>query len=180
MQYRRATSPGATYFFTLVTYDRQPLFKTDATIQILRQAFHTIKQRHPFDIDAIVVLPDHLHCIWTLPEGDADFSTRWRQIKADFSRHCPAEYKHQRSFARLKKQEQAIWQRRFWEHQIRDERDFTQHVDYIHYNPVKHQLVGAPRDWPYSSFHRYVEQGICPSDWDTDREIAISDTVGWE
>lgn len=124
MQYRRATTPGATYFFTVVTYNRQHLFKTEPTIQLLRQSFLTVKQRHPFDIDAIVVLPDHLHCLWTLPEGDADFSTRWRLIKTYFSRHCPEQYKHKRSLARFKKKEQAIWQRRFWEHQIRNERDF--------------------------------------------------------
>jgi putative transposase len=95
------------------------------------------------------VLPDHLHCIWTLPDNDADFSTRWRLIKTHFSRHCPEAYRRGRSATRLKKKEQAIWQRRFWEHQIRDERDFERHVDYIHFNPVSHQLVNAPRDWPY-------------------------------
>ncbi len=180
MQYRRAKTAGATYFFTVVTFNRQPLFKTDTTIQLLRQAFYTVKQRHPFDIDAIVLLPDHLHCIWTLPEDDADFSMRWRLIKTYFSRHCPENHKCYRSLARLKKQEQAIWQRRFWEHQIRDERDFERHVDYIHYNPVSHQLVDAPCNWPYSSFHRYVEQGVYPNNWGADREISFQDTVGWE
>lgn len=144
MQYRRAKTPGATYFFTVVTYNRQHLFKTDEIIQLLRQAFHTVKQRYPFEIDAIVLLPDHLHCLWTLPDADADFSTRWRLIKTYFSRYRPEDYKRQCSLARLKKKEQAIWQRRFWEHQIRDERDFRRHVDYIHYNPVSHQLVNAP------------------------------------
>ncbi|WP_346291681.1 REP-associated tyrosine transposase [Sphaerothrix gracilis] len=147
----------------VVTYNRQHLFQSDKTVQLLRQAIHTVKQRYPFDIDAIVLLPDHLHCIWTLPEGDANFSTRWRLIKTDFSRHCPENYKCQRSLARYKKKEQAIWQRRFWEHQIRDQEDFERHVDYIHYNPVRHQLVDAPRKWPHPSFHRYVEQG-CYSD----------------
>lgn len=107
----------------------------------LREAFHTVKQRHPFNIDAIVVLPDHLHCIWTLPNGDADFSTHWRLIKTYFSRHCLAHYKRKQSSSRQTKKEQAIWQRRFWEHQIRDEKDFSRHVDYIHYNPVSHQLT---------------------------------------
>jgi putative transposase len=180
MQYRRAKTAGATYFFTVVTFNRQHLFKTDANIQLLRQAFYTVKQRHPFDIDAIVLLPDHLHCIWTLPENDANFSMRWRLIKTYFSRHCPESHKCYRSLARLKKQEQAIWQRRFWEHQIRNERDFERHVDYIHYNPVSHQLVDAPCNWPYSSFRRYVEQGVYSNDWGADREITFQDTVGWE
>ncbi|MEO1400589.1 MAG: transposase [Cyanobacteria bacterium J06635_1] len=165
MLYRRASTPGATYFFTVVTYNRQPLFNTPETIQLLRQAFHIVKQRHPFTIEAIVVLPDHLHCLWALPTHEADFSTRWRLIKSYFSRHCPESYKHPQSLARLKKKEQAIWQRCFWEHKIRDANDFDRHVDYIHYNPVKHRLVTAPRDWPYSSFHRYVAQGLCSEDW---------------
>jgi putative transposase len=105
---------------------------------------------------------------------------RWRLIKTYFSRHCPENHKCYRSLARLKKQEQAIWQRRFWEHQIRNERDFERHVDYIHYNPVSHQLVDAPCNWPYSSFRRYVEQGVYPNDWGADREITFQDTVGWE
>ena len=155
MQYRRTTIPGATYFFTVVTYDRQPVFKNATAIQLLRESFHTVKQRHPFNIEAIVVLPDHLHCLWTLPPGDANFSMRWRLIKAYFSRKCPDEYKKERSLARMRKQEQAIWQRRFWEHLIRDQQDFRNHVAYIHFNPVKHGLVDCPRDWPYSSVHRY-------------------------
>jgi putative transposase len=145
MQYRRAKTPGATYFFTLVTYQRQKLFLQPESIALLRQAFHQVKQIHPFDIEAIVVLPDHLHCIWVLPPEDADFSMRWRLIKSQFSRCCPNPYKQQRSASRINKGEQAIWQGRFWEHQIRDETDFAQHVDYIHYNPVKHRLVGTPK-----------------------------------
>ncbi len=156
MKYRRAKTPGATYAFTLVTYNRQPLFQSSETVDILRQSFHVVKQRHPFYIDAIVILPDHLHCLWTLPEYDANFSTRWRLIKSHFTRHCPDEYKHPRSISRLKKKEQAVWQRRFWEHEIRDENDFNRQIDYIHYNPVKHGYVQFPNEWPYSSFHRYV------------------------
>ncbi|MEA5465830.1 REP-associated tyrosine transposase [Leptothoe sp. PORK10 BA2] len=180
MQYRRATTPGATYFFTVVTYNRQRLFATDETIQLLRYAFHRVKQSHPFDIDAIVILPDHLHCLWTMPDGDADFSTRWRLIKTDFSRHCPELYKRRRSLSRYQKKEQAIWQRRFWEHQIRDERDFVRHVDYIHYNPVSHRLVSAPCDWPYSSFHRYVEQGVYSKDWGASEDLDLADGIGEE
>ena len=180
VQYRRAKIPGATYFFTVVTYNRQHLFQSDETVQLLRQAIYTVKQRYPFNIDAIVLLPDHLHCIWTLPDGDADFSTRWRLIKTDFSRRCPENYKCQRSLARYQKKEQAIWQRRFWEHRIRDQEDLERHIDYIHYNPVRHQLVDTPRKWPYSSFHRYVEQGCYSDDWGVDREMIFSDKVGWE
>ncbi|MCG8367275.1 MAG: transposase [Pseudanabaenales cyanobacterium] len=180
MQYRRAATPGAAYFFTVVAYNRQQLFKTPDTVQLLRKAFHTVKQRHAFTIDAIVILPNHLHCLWTLPPDDADFSTRWRLIKSFFSRHCPEHHKHQRSLSRLNKSEQAIWQRRFWEHQIRDKQDFERHVDYIHYNPVSHQLVKAPRDWPYSSFHRYVAQGFYPEDWGSSGEIDLPDQVGEE
>jgi putative transposase len=132
-------------------------------IGLLRDAFRAVKKAHPFDIDAMVVLPDHLHAIWTLPQGDHDFSLRWRQIKAAFSVALDKEERISRSRAR--KQERGIWQRRFWEHAIRDEPDFKRHVDYIHHNPVKHGYVPRVMDWPYSSFHRYVRQGILPSDW---------------
>ena len=180
MSYRRAKTPGATYFFTVVTYNRQPLFHDPANVQLLRDAFRHIKQRHPFAIDAIVILPDHLHALWSLPPGDADFSTRWRSVKTYVSRHCSERYKQPRSSSYLQKGEQAIWQRRFWEHQIRDEQDFDNHVAYIHYNPVKHGLVSAPRDWQYSSFWGYVKAGICPEDWGADAEISFADNVGHE
>ncbi|MEM9118698.1 MAG: transposase [Cyanobacteria bacterium P01_F01_bin.56] len=131
-----------------------------------------------FNVEAIVVLPDHLHCIWTLPAGDADFSTRWRLVKSHFTRHCPEQYKQARSLSRRHKQEQAVWQRRFWEHQIRDEPDFARHVDYIHINPVSHGLVRAPIEWPYSSFHRFVEQGFYSLDWGKSEEIEL--IKAWE
>jgi putative transposase len=159
MQYRRARSPGATYFFTIVTFQRQLIFHDPIAVDVLRSAFRDGMARMPFQIDAIVVLPEHIHCLWTLPEGDADFSTRWRLIKGNFSRHCPMEYQQARSDARLRKGEKAVWQRRFWEHQIRDEADFVHHYDYIHFNPVRHGLVERPKDWPYSSFHRAVREG---------------------
>lgn len=136
MEYRRAKTPGATYFFTVVTYQRQTIFDNTVMVDLLRNCFRLVKQRHPFVIDAMVVLQEHLHCIWTLPDGDADFSMRWRLIKSEFSRHCGEEYKRQRGASRIGKGEQAVWQRRFWEHQIRDERDFAQHVDYIHSTPL--------------------------------------------
>jgi len=124
-----------------------------------------VQQRYPFTIEAAVVLPDHLHCLWTLPAGDDDFSTRWRQIKAGFSRALPRG--EPRSLSRQRQGERGVWQRRFWEHRVRDERDFEQHADYIHFNPVKHGLVERPVDWPYSSLHRWVRSGALPRDWGT-------------
>jgi putative transposase len=180
MQYRRAKVPGATYFFTVVTYQRQRLFDAPEVVELLRESFRVVKQRHPFTIEAMVVLPDHLHCIWTLPQEDADFSMRWRLIKSEFSRRCPEVYKRQRSASRVQKREQVVWQRRFWEHQIRDERDFARHVDYVHYNPVSHGLVKAPRDWEYSSFHRYVRDGCYPVDWGANEQIEFPPNIGNE
>jgi putative transposase len=121
------------------------------------------RQNHPFTIEAMVVLPDHLHVVWTMPEGDADFATRWRLIKTGFSLRLPDGERI--SDSRAAKGERGIWQRRYWEHTIRDERDFAHHVDYIHINPVKHGLVARVQDWPYSSFHRMVKFGIYPEDW---------------
>lgn len=158
MHYRRAIVPGGTFFFTLVTDLRRPILASDEAIGALRDAFRYVRQSRPFDIDTIVVMPDHLHCIWNLPPGDTDFSTRWRLIKTRFTKHCP-------DVARRKKGEQAIWQHRYWEDQIRDETNFVRHVDNIHYNPVKHSLVRSPAEWPYSGFGRYVEAGVCAPDW---------------
>jgi putative transposase len=118
---------------------------------------------HPFTIDAIVVLPEHLHCIWTLPQGDADYKTRWALIKANFSRAIPLGERC--SERRRKRGERGIWQRRYWEHVIRDERDFASHADYIHWNPVKHGWARSPGDWPWSSFHAYVRRGIYTVNW---------------
>jgi putative transposase len=170
--YRRVNVPGATYFFTVNLAQRRgnPLLVT--RIDLLRQVFRDVKERHPFMIDAIVILPDHLHTIWTLPEGDSDFKTRWSLIKAGFSRHLPAG--ERRSDSRMKRGERGIWQRRYWEHVIRDERDFERHVDYIHWNPVKHGWVKRVADWSYSSFHAYVRRGVYPLDWACDPETTIA------
>jgi putative transposase len=132
-------------------------------IDELRRAFRETRKHHPFTADAVVVLPDHLHAIWTLPEGDKDFATRWRLIKSTFSRSLPTG--EPISASRAAKGERGIWQRRYWEHTIRDESDFARHVDYIHINPVKHGLVTRISDWPYSSFHRMVKSGVYPADW---------------
>ena len=160
--YRRNFVPGATYFFTVALADRRLALLTDH-IDALRAGFREIRLRHPFAIEAVVVLPDHLHAIWTLPEGDRDFSTRWSLIKANFSRALPRD--EPVSHSRRRKRERGIWQRRYWEHTLRDARDFTRHMDYIHFNPLKHGHVGRVRDWPYSSFHRLVRLGVYPADW---------------
>ena len=180
MRYRRADIPGGTFFFTVVTFDRQPLFDTRG-VGLLRQALREVKRRHPFHIDAVVVLPDHIHTIWTLPPHDADFSTRWMLIKSGFSRRYAKLADVANSGAsRLRRRERSVWQRRFWEHQIRDEQDYAAHVDYIHYNPVRHGLVSAPGDWPHSSFGRYVGLGVYPADWGAGVPPTIADSVGAE
>jgi len=160
--YIRAYVPGGSYFFTVALLERRRCLLTE-NIDTLREAFRSIKTQRPFKIEAIVILPDHLHCIWTLPQNDTDFSTRWRLIKTSFSRSIvPGE---RLSTRRQLKQERGIWQRRFWEHAIRDQRDFDNHLDYIHYNPVKHGLVKCVADWPYSSFHNFVRLGQYPLEW---------------
>ena len=165
--YRRADIPGGTYFFTVVTNNRREIFTMPEARNFLRQAVLDVRKQYPFTIDAWVLLPEHLHCIWTLPPGDHDFSGRWGRIKAGFSRRAK-ELLHDEALltrSRKNKRESTIWQRRFWEHAIRDERDLRTHMDYIHYNPVKHGLVEQVCDWPYSTFHRLVDEGIYPRDW---------------
>ncbi len=180
MQYRRAKIPGATYFFTVVTHNRQPILCHPENVDLLRNALRQVMQQRPFKIDAFVLLPNHLHCIWTLPEADADFSTRWRLIKSNFSRQCHNQYQGKISASRQKKREKAVWQRRFWEHQIRDQQDFNNHVDYIHYNPVHHGLVLSSKDWQYSSFHRYVQKGIYDAMWGASESIIFDSRIGME
>lgn len=160
--YRRDHTPGSTWFFTLNLADRQSRALTD-NIDLLRTGFHYCMKRYPWHIDAIVILPDHLHALWTLPPGDADYALRWRLIKTWFSRNLSIDERVSES--RRSKGERGIWQRRFWEHRIRDENDFARHVDYIHHNPRKHGHVERVADWPWSSFHRYVKAGILPVDW---------------
>ena len=160
--YRRNFVPGGCFFFTVNLADRRWRLLTEH-VDALRDAIRETRDRHPFTIDAIVILPDHLHAVWTMPEGDRDFATRWRLIKSTFSRNFPAgEFV---SASRIAKGERGIWQRRYWEHTIRDEVDFARHIDYIHINPLKHRLVTRVRDWPHSSFHRMVGLGIYPEDW---------------
>ncbi len=164
-RYRRART-GQTYFFTLVTYQRRPLLCEPVVREALRMAIASVRVRRPFIADAFVLLPDHLHCIWTLPEGDADYSLRWMMIKRMVSMRCGPLYPcAEMGLSRRRHRESGIWQRRFWEHQVRDDDDMARHVDYIHYNPVHYGLVEDLAAWPYSSFHRYVRDGIYPADW---------------
>jgi putative transposase len=163
--YRRNPIPGGSYFFTVTLDDRCSRLLIDH-IDVLRAAFRHVLARHPFTVAAIVVLPDHLHAIWTLPEQDADFALRWRLIKSGFSRALPGGEPVSRS--RAEKGERGIWQRRYWEHTLRDDSDVERHFDYIHYNPVKHGHVHQACDWPYSSFHRMVRLGVYPRDWGGD------------
>ncbi|MBB3104137.1 REP-associated tyrosine transposase [Azomonas macrocytogenes] len=171
-RYRRARVPGATYFFTVTLRDRQSDLLT-RHIDLLRSTVKATKARHPFYIDAWVVLPEHMHCLWTLPAGDADFALRWKVIKFAFAKRLPIT--EPRPAALIKRGERGIWQRRYWEHLIRDERDYERHFDYIHFNPVKHGYVTRVGDWPYSSFHRAIREGIYPVDWSSDQAEEQSD-----
>jgi putative transposase len=160
--YRRNRVPGGSYFFTVNLSDRGSHLLV-REIEALRRAVRVALGHHPFHIDAWVVLPDHLHCVWTLPPGDSDFPLRWQVIKAVFSRSvAPAP---QRRASLVRKREAGVWQRRYWEHTIRDERDFAAHMDYVHFNPVKHGLAAHPADWPFSTFRRCAALGIYPGDW---------------
>ena len=160
--YRRNRVPGATYFFTVNLRDRRSGLLV-AQIDALREAVRDVRRQSPFRIDAWVVLPDHMHCLWTLPVGDSDFPDRWRRIKTGFSKSLPDI--GQRSPAMVRKGERGIWQRGYWEHTIRDDRDYAAHMDYIHFNPVKHGLAASAGDWPFSSFRRCVAAGLYPAQW---------------
>lgn len=165
--YRRWRLPGGSYFFTVNLANRRSNLLVERVEQ-LRRVVRRVRQKHPFALDAVVILPEHLHMIWTLPPGDSDFSIRWALIKAGFSRAIPKgdpRHPEVRSASRVRSGERGIWQRRFYEHLLRDDDDFAAHVDYIHYNPVKHGHAKRPADWPYSSIHRYIRQGIVPKDW---------------
>ncbi|MEQ1695972.1 MAG: transposase [Hyphomicrobiaceae bacterium] len=178
MRYRRLRIEGASYFFTVVTHERQRLFSGPTAVELLTGAIAKVRFRHPFEIEAQVVLPDHLHAIWTLPEGDANYAKRWRLIKEAFTRaYCLEFGKPLRTPTARIRGEQPIWQRRFWEHTIRDDRDFAVHADYIHYNPVRHGLVDTPSDWPHSSFGEWVERGVYDLAWGTIEAPALPDWV---
>jgi putative transposase len=173
VNYRRNFVPGGTYFFTVTLRNRHSR-QLIQSIGLLRQAFRKTLHTQPFQIDAIVILPDHLHAIWTLPSGDRDYPGRWKAIKSSFSRSL------EKSGIPVEKRQDGsalVWQRRYWEHTIRDDDDLNRHIDYIHMNPVKHGLAKRVADWPYSSFHRYVRHGLLPLDWASE---VISDTTWGE
>ncbi len=172
--YRRPILCGGIFFFTVVTLKRRPFLIEPPARAALQQAFDLTRAHYPFQIDAICLLPDHIHCIWTLPEGVSDFSIRWRAVKGHFSRiyHLSGGTDADLGPSRKKRGESGFWQRRFWEHAIRDEADYRAHLDYIHYNPVKHGLVKNGIDWPWSSFHRMVNEGIYSKDWGWDAPIS--------
>jgi putative transposase len=171
VNYRRARVPGACYFLTLVLQDRASdvLVRHQAE---LREALCQVQRQKPYRLPAIVVLPDHLHMLMALPADDADFSSRIRMLKAAFV--TALRVQPGSSITLNDKGEASFWQRRFWEHLIRDEQDYAAHVDYIHINPLKHGLVTRVRDWPLSSFHRYVQRGTLPIDWAGGGEQAVS------
>jgi putative transposase len=166
-EYRRMTAPSGTFFLTLVTYERKPLFRAATAVALLRRTMALVREERPFILRGAVILPDHLHLLCELPGGDADFSTRVGLVKARFTRAVLAETGANADVcaSRRRHRERAIWQRRFWEHTIRDDGDFGARMEYIHYNPVKHGLATCPHAWPYSSFHRWVREGRYAADW---------------
>ena len=177
--YRRAQIAGGTWFFTVVSYQRRHILCNDDIRSALREAILTVRAQHPFSIDAWVLLPDHSHCIWTLPTADRDFSTRWAKIKREVTKRCgrlyPVEGLVQAS--KRRRNEGTLWQRRFWEHAIRDETDLKRCLDYVHWNPVKHGYAKRVADWPYSTFHRFVRDRLYPSDWGGGADQDIDPTV---
>ena len=173
MHYRQGNTKGGTYFFTVNLAERHSTLLVD-NITALRGAFKKVMHDYPFVIDAVVILPEHCHAIWTLPKEDSDFSTRWRLIKFNFSQSLPKTERI--NVSRQHKSERGIWQRRFWEHQIRDDLDYIRHKDYVYYNPIKHGYVNRLIDWPYSSFHRDVKEGIYNKGWGDN--VALDLSVG--
>ena len=180
--YRRNRLPGGLYFFTVVTHGRRPILTTELGRTCLRGAITVELERAPFVLFAIVLLPDHLHAVWSLPEGDSDYPTRWGQIKEGFTREYLAGggTEGETTASRQKHRERAVWQHRFWEHTIRDEDDLERCANYTHWNPVKHGLVSRVRDYPWSSFHRFVAQGDYDPNWGSNAPPADVPGADWE
>ena len=190
-RFLRYFAPGGTFFFTLVTYQRRPILTLPIARRLLRRSIREVQARRPFTFEGFVLLPDHLHCVMVLPPGDADFSTRWRKIKEGFTRSFLVQSATDRipgaktpvgriidptislgrvtepavSPGQARKGLRGVWQQRFWEHAIRDEADFARHMNYIHFNPVKHGLATCPHAWPWSTFPRWVREGVYEADW---------------
>lgn len=165
--FRRARVRGGTFFFTVVTHQRAPFLCSEPARHLLRDVFRQCRARWPLEVDAIVLLPDHLHTIWTLPPGDTDYSTRWGWTKKEFTKRWlqSGHRESAQTAGRRSDGRRGVWQPKFWEHAIRDERDLQRHLDYIHYNPVKHGVARCPHAWPWSSFERWVRIGVYPVDW---------------
>ena len=179
-KYRRLRTPGGTYFFTVVTHERKRILCKNVARQALRAAIEEVRTRYPFRVEAWVLLPDHLHCVWSLPEGDHDYSKRWGMIKAGFTKRVhkagwTAAAEGFEADSRVKHRDAFVWQRRFWEHQIRGQEDFNRHCDYIHYNPVKHGLVDDPRKWEYSTVHAFIWNVLYEEDWRVDSKRGAGD-----
>jgi putative transposase len=171
MNYRRLRIPGGTYFFTLVTFNRNHILTNPQYIDTLRESFKLAMRSYPFTIDAHVILPDHIHMIWTLPQGDDNYPLRWSIIKNSFSRHMNKSLKSCEPLNKGAKGEAGFWQRRYWEHVIRDDTDLSNHIDYIHFNPVKHGYVLNPEDWELSSFKKYCDKGYYVGNWSPSQKI---------
>lgn len=181
MRYRRILEPGASYFFTLVTHERRPIFANDANVLQWHNAVAKLQRKRPFVVEAEVILPDHLHMLWSLPRGDADFATRIRLIKTYFTKSLGLGDDAKPTHAsRASKGERDVWQRRYWEHLIRDENDWQVRLDYIHYNPVKHGLVARPADWPHSTFHVWIERGVYDPRWGSDDRPPLPKWADWQ
>ena len=173
--YIRAKKAGGIYFFTVVTRNRQPILLQPPVLAALRHSLNSVRERHPFQLCAWVVLPDHMHCIWRLPHGDSNYAKRWGQIKAGASRELRGSRFIQCSenTSIKNRRESGLWQRRFWEHSLRDEKDVRQHLDYIHFNPVKHGLVASAKEWECSSFHFFVGKGAYSENWGSSGEDVV-------
>ncbi len=180
-EYRRVKD-GRTYFFTVITYKRQKFLCLKESREVLEEVIKEIRIANPFVIRAWVLMPDHLHCIWTLPENDVDYSKRWGLIKSRYTKIVGKRLamKYQSTSSRKSKKEATVWQRRFWEHKIRNEKDYENHCNYIHYNPVKHGLASSPGDWKFSTFHRYVNNGTYLEDWGSEKPIGLPKGIGGE
>ena len=178
--YRRPKLPGGTFFFTVVTCRRRKILTNPDCRDTMRNVIEHVRKKRPFTIESLVLLPDHLHCIWKLPKNDDEVSIRWNLIKSGFSKLMkPVYHKYEwMTDSKTSKRETTIWQRRYWEHQIRDDRDFEKHMDYIHYNPVKHGLANRVKDWPYSTFHRFVKEGIYPETWGGESTVELEQEFG--
>jgi putative transposase len=166
-RYIRNYAPGGIYFFTVVTYDRRPILTEGVNRSLLHAAVSEVRHQHPFTVIAIILLPDHLHTVWSLPPGDCDFSIRLKKVKELFTKRylVAGGQEGQRTPSQKHRGQRGVWQPRFWEHTVRDEADLAHCVDYVHWNPVKHGLVAQVRDYPWSTFHRFVKEGFYSEDW---------------